>query len=293
MPEIVGIRFKTMGKIYYFSPNNIKFEEGDGAIVETSKGVEYGKVVLSNREVSDKEIIQPLKDVKRKATKDDEERIKKNQEKKDSALKIAEEKIEKHNLKMKLVDAEYTFDGNKVIFYFTADGRIDFRELVRDLASVFKIRIELRQIGIRDEAKLLGGLGPCGRPCCCSAYLGDFAHVSIKMVKKQGLSLNPNKISGLCGRLMCCLGYEDEYYDEVSKIMPKVESFVKTKDGRAQVVGNDMLRKKVKVKFEGQDGSVKFEEYDLADVKVYQTISQTLDDDIKKEASGDIKKLED
>lgn len=293
MPEIVGIRFKTMGKIYYFSPNNIQFQEGDGAIVETARGVEFGKVVLTNREVDAKEIVQPLKDVKRKATKEDHEKIKKNQEKKENAIKVAEEKIANHKLKMKIVDVEYTFDGNKVIFYFTADGRIDFRELVRDLASVFRIRIELRQIGIRDEAKLLGGLGPCGRPCCCSSYLGDFAHVAIKMVKKQGLSLNPTKISGLCGRLMCCLGYEDEYYDEVSKVMPKIDSYVKTKDGRAKVVSNDMLRKRVKVKFEEKDGSVKFEEYELADIKVNQTVSQTLEEDMKKELAGDIKRLED
>ncbi|MBR5145556.1 MAG: stage 0 sporulation family protein, partial [Clostridia bacterium] len=205
MPKIVGVRFKDIGKIYYFSPNEIEFEVGDGVIVETVRGVEFGKVALAVREVDESQLVSPLKPVIRKATEKDFETAKRNLDKKGDAMKVAKEKIEKHKLNMKLIDCEFTFDNTKVIFYFTSETRVDFRELVKDLAGHFRIRIELRQVGIRDEAKLLGGLGPCGRACCCSSCLGDFARVSIKMAKTQGLSLNPGKISGLCGRLMCCL----------------------------------------------------------------------------------------
>ena len=245
MPEIVGVRFKSVGKIYYFSPNDISFRIGDGVIVETVRGVEFGKIVLANREVEEKEVVSPLKPVIRKATEADWQQVKKNEEKKPNAIRIAKEKIEKHKLQMKLIDAEFTFDNSKVIFYFTADGRVDFRELVKDLAGAFRIRIELRQIGIRDEAKMLGGLGPCGRECCCNSYLGDFQRVSIKMAKVQGLSLNSGKISGLCGRLMCCLQNENEYYAETVKLMPKPNSEIQTPDGKATVVENDLLKRMV------------------------------------------------
>ena len=228
MPKIVGVRFKDIGKIYYFSPNDIEFEVGDGVIVETVRGIEFGKVALAVREVDESQLVSPLKPVIRKATEKDFETAQRNVEKKSDAMKVAKEKIEKHKLNMKLIDCEFTFDNTKVIFYFTSETRVDFRELVKDLASHFRIRIELRQVGIRDEAKLLGGLGPCGRACCCSSCLGDFARVSIKMAKTQGLSLNPGKISGLCGRLMCCLQYENEYYSETYKLMPKINSEIKT-----------------------------------------------------------------
>ena len=218
MPVIVGIRFKKAGKVYYFSPKEIKFRKDEGAIVETVRGVEFGYVVIPNREVDDSEVVGQLKEVIRKATPKDIEQQEKNLLRKEEAFNICKEKIEKHKLDMKLIDAEFTFDNTKVIFYFTSEGRVDFRELAKDLAGYFHTRIELRQIGIRDVTKLIGGLGSCGRPCCCSSHLGDFERVSIKMAKTQGLSLNPGKISGLCGRLMCCLKYEnDEMYAEIAQ----------------------------------------------------------------------------
>ena len=211
---------------------------GDGVIVETARGVEYGKVVIPPQEVGDEKIVQPLKPIIRKATAEDNQQLVRNHEKKGEAIRIAKEKIQKHGLNMKLIDCEYTFDNNKVIFYFMADGRVDFRELVRDLASVFRKRIELRQIGIRDQSKMIGGLAPCGKPCCCSQYLADFKHVSIKMAKIQLLSLNPSKISGLCGRLMCCLEYENDYYTEAFRKNAKNRSDVITPDGRGMVMSN-------------------------------------------------------
>ena len=220
MEKIVGVKFKNTAKIYYFSPNGEKYKKDDGVIVETARGVEYGTITMEEKEVDDKEIVQPLKPIIRRATKNDLERLKRNEEKASEAYKVCNEKIAEHKLDMKLVGAEYTFDGSKIIFSFSAPGRIDFRDLVKDLASVFRIRIELRQIGIRDETRLLGGLAPCGRPCCCSSCMSDFKKVSIKMAKNQGLSLNPSKISGLCGRLMCCLAYENDYYKDVYKKMP-------------------------------------------------------------------------
>jgi cell fate regulator YaaT (PSP1 superfamily) len=206
--RVVGVRFKKAGKIYYFDPGELELEAGQNVIVETARGVEFGEVALGVREVPEEEVVAPLKSVMREATAEDHNQVKENRAKQKEAFKICQDKIQKHNLPMKLVDVEYTFDRGKIIFYFTADGRVDFRELVRDLASVFRTRIELRQIGVRDEAKLLGGLGPCGRVCCCSSFLGEFQPVSIRMAKEQNLSLNPTKISGLCGRLMCCLKYE-------------------------------------------------------------------------------------
>ena len=282
MPKIVGVRFKDIGKIYYFSPNDIDFEVGDGVIVETVRGVEFGKVALAVREVDESQLVSPLKPVIRKATEKDFEVAQRNIDKKPDAMKVAKEKIEKHKLNMKLIDCEFTFDNTKVIFYFTSETRVDFRELVKDLASHFRIRIELRQVGIRDEAKLLGGLGPCGRACCCSSCLGDFARVSIKMAKTQGLSLNPGKISGLCGRLMCCLQYENDYYSETYKLMPKINSEIKTPDGKAIVLSNDMLKKVVTAKITLHDGSVEIKQYPLDKIKAKHTLSVD-DDDVSDE----------
>ncbi len=276
MPKIVGVRFKNNGKIYYFSPNETEFEVGDGVIVETVRGVEYGTVAIASREMDESQLISPLKPVVRKATEKDVQTAQANVDKKADAIKVAKEKIEKHKLNMKLIDCEFTFDNSKVIFYFTSETRVDFRELVKDLASHFRIRIELRQVGIRDEAKLLGGLGPCGRACCCSSCQGDFARVSIKMAKTQGLSLNPGKISGLCGRLMCCLQYENEHYSETYKLMPKINSEIKTPDGKAVVQSNDMLKKIVTAKITLQDGSTELRQYKLDEIKAKQTL--TVDD---------------
>ena len=235
MAEVIGVRFKNVGKIYYFDPIGLTFESGQKVIVETARGVECGQVVLANREVSDETVVSPLKPVMRLATERDLAVIEENRQKEKEAFTICQEKIAKHK------HVEYTFDNNKILFYFTADGRVDFRELVKDLASIFRTRIELRQIGVRDESKMLGGLGICGRPFCCSSYLGEFQPVSIKMAKEQGLSLNPTKISGTCGRLMCCLKYEQENYEELLKITPKIGASVKTPDGRGTVVDANLL----------------------------------------------------
>ncbi|MBQ7407968.1 MAG: stage 0 sporulation family protein [Clostridia bacterium] len=281
MEKIVGIRFKNTAKVYYFSPGKEKFTKGDGVIVETARGVEYGTVTIEVKEVDDSEIVQPLKPIIRKATKADQERLKQNGAKAPEALKICAQKVAEHKLDMKLINAEYTFDGSKVIFYFTAPGRIDFRDLVKDLASIFRIRIELRQIGIRDETRLLGGLALCGRPCCCSSCMSDFKKVSIKMAKTQGLSLNPSKISGLCGRLMCCLAYENDYYKEVYKQMPKIGSEVITPEGRATVISANMLTYAIKVKIESKDGSLVYKDYTLKDVKVIKANNE--DEKLTKE----------
>lgn len=268
MEKIVGIKFKNTAKNYYFAPGNETFKKGDGVIVETARGVEFGTVSIEVKEVEDSEIVQPLKPIIRKATKDDVARYNKNAEREPEALRIFTEKIKERNIKdMKPISAEYTFDGSKIIFYFTSPGRVDFRELVKDLASVFRVRIELRQIGIRDETRLLGGLAPCGRPCCCSSCMSDFKKVSIKMAKTQGLSLNPTKISGLCGRLMCCLAYENDFYKDVYKKMPKIGSDVLSPDGKGTVLGVNMLTNNVKVKIECKDGSVLFKDYKLEELK--------------------------
>ena len=248
MTKVIGVRFRKAGKVYYFSPGDEEIKAGQHVIVETARGVEYGHVVLGSHEVDDKKVIQPLKPVIRMATAADEEIERRNKEKEKEAFKICLEKIKKHELDMKLIDTEYTFDNNKVLFYFTADGRIDFRDLVKDLASVFKTRIELRQIGVRDEAKMLGGLGICGRPFCCSQYMDDFIPVSIKMAKTQNLSLNPAKISGVCGRLMCCLKYEEETYEELNGRLPNIGDYVTTDDGlKGEVHSVSILRQLVKV----------------------------------------------
>lgn len=248
MTKVIGVRFRKAGKVYYFSPGDADIKAGQHVIVETARGVEYGHVVLGSHEVDDKKVIQPLKPVIRMATAADEEIERRNKEKEKEAFKICLEKIKKHELDMKLIDMEYTFDNNKVLFYFTADGRIDFRDLVKDLASVFKTRIELRQIGVRDETKIVGGIGICGRPLCCASYLSEFIPVSIKMAKEQNLSLNPTKISGVCGRLMCCLKYEEETYEELNGRLPNIGDYVTTDDGlKGEVHSVSILRQLVKV----------------------------------------------
>lgn len=280
MAEIVGVKFRNSGKLYYFSPNGIVFEEGDGAIVETQRGVEFANVCQANTDVEDKNIVQPLKPVLRKATAEDVEKQEYNLSLRDSAVMTAVEKVNARNLPMKIVDAEYTFDCSKIIFYFTADSRVDFRELVKDLAGVFHIRIELRQIYERDDIKMRGALASCGRPCCCTSYLQDFEKVTIKMAKIQGLSLNPTKISGCCGKLMCCLKYENAYYSEMFKKMPKVKSQV-TVDGQVgHVESNDIIRQMVKVKFVGDDGSIEFKTFPLEKInaKVRQSEEDITDD---------------
>ena len=248
MIKVIGVRFRTAGKIYFFSPGGLELKAGDKVIVETARGVEFGSVVTGIKEVLDDQISQPLKPVIRIATQDDVRREAKNREKEKEAFKICQEKIRKHGLEMKLIDAEYTFDNNKVLFYFTADGRIDFRELVKDLASVFRTRIELRQIGVRDETKIRGGIGICGRPLCCHTYLTEFAPVSIKMAKEQNLSLNPTKISGVCGRLMCCLTNEEETYEELNSHLPSIGDYVTTPEKlKGEVQSVNVLRQTVKV----------------------------------------------
>ncbi len=254
--------------MYYFDPGNLELCNGDKVVVETARGVEMGDVVMEPTEMEDKKIVRPLKKVIKKADARDIKKLEKNQKKEEEAFRICEEKIATHKMQMKLVDVEYTFDGGKVIFYFTAEGRVDFRDLVKDLASIFKTRIELRQIGVRDEAKKVGGLGPCGRPCCCSSFLGDFVPVSIKMAKEQNLSLSPTKISGLCGRLMCCLNYENEHYKEMRRKLPRVGSMVKTPDGNAEVVDTNGLTEKIKVKIILPDGSFDIRTFDMSEVKV-------------------------
>lgn len=250
MTEVIGIRFKSVGKVYYFDPCRIQFKQGSRAIVETARGIECGEVVMPNRMVEDDSIVKPLKNVIRAATPEDIAKVEENARKEKEAFRICLKKIADHKLGMKLIDVEYTFDNNKILFYFTADGRVDFRELVKDLASVFRTRIELRQIGVRDEAKMLGGLGVCGKPFCCSTFLGDFQPVSIKMAKEQGLSLNPTKISGTCGRLMCCLKYEQEAYEDLLRITPKVGAYVSTADGNGTVEDANLLTGMLKVRME-------------------------------------------
>lgn len=250
MAEVIGVRFKNMGKVYYFDPNSEKLSADDHVVVETARGVECGEVAMANRDVADDSIVQPLKKVIRKATKDDLRRVAENELKAKNAFTQCEKKIAERGLEMKLVDVEYTFDNSKILFYFTADGRVDFRELVKDLAGMFRTRIELRQIGVRDEAKMIGGLGCCGRELCCSSYLDDFHPVSINMAKDQNLSLNPAKISGVCGRLMCCLKYEHEAYAELQKVTPRQGSVVDTPEGRGKVISTQMLRGTCKVQLD-------------------------------------------
>ena len=265
--EIVGVRFKEHGKTYFFDPCGIKASAGEAIIVETARGMEYGVLAVGNKIVPAKDVVLPLRPVVRKATADDTEKYKINKEKENVAEEICLKKIKEFGLGMKLVDVEYTFDNSKLMFYFTADGRVDFRELVKELASIFRTRIELRQIGIRDETKLIGGLGVCGLPFCCKKFLSDFVQVSIKMAKEQNLSLNSQKISGACGRLMCCLRYEHEFYEEELKKLPKVDSTVSTKDGKGYVSEVSPLTGIVRVKFADNDNII-FRSYPAEDVKV-------------------------
>ena len=267
MIKVIGVRFRTAGKVYFFDPLEYEIKRGDHVIVETARGVEFGTVVGDPKEVEDDKVIQPLKPVLRIATQKDIEQEAANKGKEKEAFKICLEKIRKHGLAMKLIDAEYTFDNNKVLFYFTADGRIDFRELVKDLAAVFKTRIELRQIGVRDETKILGGIGICGRPLCCHTHLSEFIPVSIKMAKEQNLSLNPTKISGVCGRLMCCLKHEEETYEELNKRLPNVGDQVTTKDGqKGEVQSVNILRQLVKVIVENGD-TKEIQEYPVEELR--------------------------
>ena len=267
MEMVVGVRFRNVGKIYYFNPKNYKVKVGDHVIVETARGVEYGRVVLEPRSVKEDEVVHPLKEVLRVATKEDEEHEAENRLKEKEAFKICKKKIREHGLEMKLIDAEYTFDNNKVLFYFTADGRIDFRQLVKDLASIFKTRIELRQIGVRDETKILGGIGICGRCLCCHTYLSEFAPVSIRMAKEQNLSLNQTKISGVCGRLMCCLKNEQETYEELNRRLPGIGDTVTTPDGiQGNVQSVNVLRQLVKVVVEIGDEK-EIQEFPVGELK--------------------------
>ncbi len=282
--EVVGIKFRNGGKVYYFSPKDIKFEKGEHAVVETVRGVEYGEVSLGNKLVGESEVVFPLKPVLRKATKEDDERNAENRRLEEKARPIWQEKVEKNGLEMQLVDVEYTHDNAKLCFYFTADGRVDFRELVKDLAGVFRTRIELRQIGVRDEAKLFGGLGSCGRPFCCNTFLPDFAQVSIKMAKEQNLSLSSSKISGACGRLMCCLRFEHDTYEREYATFPKVDTIVDTPKGRGVIVESSFLTGKIKVKM-NNDQSLKI--FGKGELKVIGTIK------VKDDVSEDLKKLED
>lgn len=288
MVDIVGIKFKNSGKLYYFNPNGIEFKNGDGAIVETVRGVEIGTVMLENKLIKEEELVSPLKDVIRKATKDDFKQAEENSKKEKEAFEICLQKIEEHRLEMKLIDAQYTFDRNKLLFYFTADGRIDFRELVKSLATVFRTRIELRQIGVRDEAKILNGIAVCGRTLCCASHLGDFEPVSIKMAKEQNLSLNPSKISGCCGRLMCCLKYEQEAYEHQLKKVPKVDAIVKTADGKGVVIENNILRGTIKVKLDKASDGAEIKQYNADDVAIIKNAVIK----VSKEELATLKELE-
>lgn len=282
MVRIVGVRFKPAGKMYYFDPLGFDINRGDKVIVETSRGVEYGEAVFGIKEVEDDVIVKPLKGVLRLANDEDTQRFNENKEKEREAFEVCADKIRKHKLDMKLVEVEYTFDGSKILFYFTADGRVDFRELVKDLAAVFRTRIELRQIGVRDESKTLGSVGMCGRNLCCSQFLGEFVPVSIKMAKEQGLSLNPTKISGACGRLMCCLKYEQDTYEELIRQSPRYGAVVMTPDGKGTVTNVELLRGKVKVRFgNGEDSTLK--DYAVADVKPYDDEKNDEDTDVLSE----------
>lgn len=293
MVRVIGVRFRTAGKIYYFDPGTLEIKKGDHVIVETARGIEYGTVVGEPREVAEEKIIQPLKAVLRVATAKDDEQEAANKEKEKDAFGICLEKIKKHELPMKLIDAEYTFDNNKVLFYFTADGRIDFRELVKDLASVFKTRIELRQIGVRDETKIVGGIGICGRPLCCHTHLSEFVPVSIKMAKEQNLSLNPTKISGVCGRLMCCLNHEEETYEELNRKLPNVGDFVTTADGlKGEVHSVNVLRQLVKVIVDVDDEK-EIQEYKVDQLRFKRKHHKNQKVEVNEEELKELEKLED
>lgn len=277
MIRVVGVRFKTAGKIYYFDPDDIDVKFNDFVVVETIRGVEFGHAVLGPKEIAEEEIVTPLKKVLRIALDEDFDIHRENKKKASEAITICQEKVDEHGLRMKLVDVEYTFDNNKVIFYFTADGRVDFRELVKDLASIFRTRIELRQIGVRDEAKMVGGIGPCGRKVCCKQFLGEFDPVSIKMAKEQSLSLNPTKISGLCGRLMCCLKYEQDTYEELLVKMPQIGAIAITKDGKGTIVDSYTLLERVKIKVRLEDDTDDLLYYQIDEIELTGEINPGYD----------------
>lgn len=292
MVRVIGVRFRTAGKVYYFDPGKLDIKKDDHVIVETARGIEYGTVVGDPKEEEEDKVILPLKSVLRIATPKDDEQEASNKQREKEAFKICLEKIRKHDLQMKLIDAEYTFDNNKVLFYFTADGRIDFRELVKDLASVFKTRIELRQIGVRDETKILGGIGICGRPLCCHTHLSEFAPVSIKMAKEQNLSLNPTKISGVCGRLMCCLKNEEETYEELNRRLPNVGDFVTTEDGlKGEVHSVNVLRQLVKVIVDVDDEK-EIQEYKVEQLRFKRKHNKNRKMDVSEAELKELEKLE-
>lgn len=288
MIEVIGVAFKEGGKVYYFAPAKGEYKVGKGVIVETARGVEYATVVLPRTQVEESAVVSPLKPVIRVATEKDEEIHRKNNEKKDEAMKTVRERIEKHNLDMKLIDCEFAFDGARAIFYYSAPQRVDFRELVKDLSSVFHMRIELRQVGIRDEIKLLGGLAPCGRECCCSSCMPDLKKVSIKMAKNQGLSLNPGKISGLCGRLMCCLSYENDYYADACRRVPKLSSEVGTPEGKGTVVNINMLKMTVRVRIEDKSkDTVAYRDFNVDELKFKRrSVAEAEGDDGETSGNG-------
>jgi len=291
MVKIIGVRFNKSGKTYYFSPGDLEVKKGEGVIVETARGVEYGTAVLGEREVHEDEIVSPLKEVIRIATEKDIQKVTENREKEKEAYDICLDCINKRGIKMKLINVEYTFDNNKILFYFTADGRVDFRELVKDLAGIFRTRIELRQVGVRDEAKIIGGLGICGRVLCCHSFLDEFRPVSIKMAKDQSLSLNPAKISGVCGRLMCCLKYEHEAYEELLRATPGTGTLVETEDGKGEIINVSLLKGVVRVRplKEGQD----IKSYNIADIKILKRRRTKGSPNTEKVDVRELKKLED
>lgn len=282
MTNIVGVRFKPVGKVYHFNPGELKIKKGDKVVVETARGIEMGEVVVASHEIPEQNLVKPLKNVIRLATPEDTQRYEENRRKEKEAFGICNEKIKKHKLEMKLVEVEYTFDGSKILFYFTADGRVDFRELVKDLATVFKTRIELRQIGVRDESKTVGSIGVCGRGLCCSQFLGEFEPVSIKMAKEQGLSLNPTKISGACGRLMCCLNFEQAEYEKLLKITPRQGATVETPAGKGVVENVSLLKGLLKVRIDSEKESA-LQEFSVDEVKVLKNGGKDRDKNKNKE----------
>lgn len=292
MKNIVGVRFKKPGKIYFFDPQNLKINNKDFVIVETAQGEEYGEVAISNRAIPEEKIVKPLKKVLRIATYKDKKHYEENKKKEKEAFEICKQKIKEHKLEMTLTDVEFKFDNSKVLFYFTADGRIDFRDLVKDLAAIFKTRIELRQIGVRDEVKRIGGNGVCGRELCCCSFLGNFETVSIKMAKEQNMSLNPSKISGNCGRLMCCLKYEQEVYEEKMNRLPKIGAIVKTEDGEGTVEGVETLKERIRVKLKDDNGEYYFKKYDASDVKIIKNVQSDTVDPEEKEHLKELQELE-
>ena len=291
MKNIIGVRFKKLGKIYFFNPKNLKVKKGDKVIVETAQGEEYGEVVIANRKVEDEKIIEPLKKVIRIANGRDHKHFEECRKKEKEAFKICQKKIKEHKLEMTLTDVEYKFDDSKILFYFTADGRIDFRELVKDLAAIYKMRIELRQIGVRDEVKRIGGNGVCGRELCCCSFLRDFEAVSIKMAKEQNLSLNPAKISGNCGRLMCCLKYESNVYEEKLKKLPNIGAIVKTEDGEGEVENIETLKETLRVKIKDGDNYV-FKKYNVNDVEIIKDAAKEIIDEEELEHKKELEELE-